>query len=79
MATENSRKNTLYFGFRCSYLKNELDDPYVLLLDNKIRYHVAYGKNVLTMVRFAAQGGKHLLAFVFSLRCCSVPFKPQEA
>ena len=26
MATRKPRKNTLYFGFNCSYLKNELSD-----------------------------------------------------
>ena len=31
-ATEKSSKNTLYFGFICSYLKNELDDPPFLSL-----------------------------------------------
>ena len=31
MATVKPCKNTLYFGFTCSYLKNELGDPIFLL------------------------------------------------
>ena len=31
MTTGNPRKNILYFGFSCSYLKNELSDPNFLL------------------------------------------------
>ena len=39
MATGMPFKNTLYFGFSCSYLKNELGDPHFLLLksDQKIK------------------------------------------
>ena len=31
MATGKPCKNTIYFGFSCSYLKNELGDPNFLL------------------------------------------------
>ena len=32
MATKKQSKNTLYFVFKRVYLKNELGDPYLLLL-----------------------------------------------
>ena len=34
MATKNPVKNTLYFGFSCSYFKNEGGDPHFLSLEN---------------------------------------------
>ena len=33
LATGKSSKNTLYFGFNCSYLKNKRGDPHFLLLE----------------------------------------------
>ena len=40
MATENPLENTLYFGFSCSKLKNEVGDPHFLLLESN--QHVAF-------------------------------------
>ena len=34
MATKNPVKNPLYFGFSCSYLKNEVSGPHFLLSEN---------------------------------------------
>ena len=34
MATRNPVKNTLYFGFNCSQLKNEVNGAHFLLLQN---------------------------------------------
>ena len=33
LATVKPSKNTLYFGFNCSYLKNKRGDPHFLLLE----------------------------------------------
>lgn len=35
LATPKPSKNTLYFGFNCSYLKNKRGDPHFLLLDDQ--------------------------------------------
>ena len=40
MATENPLANTVYFGFSCSKIKNEVGDPHFLLLENN--QHVAF-------------------------------------
>ena len=78
MATEKPCKNTLHFGFSCSYLKNELGDPIFLLYKSnqqaKMKVYAKFKKILwsrfsATLKLFSCEGGYESAPQIFFKLC----------